>query len=148
MTGRISVSDTPLSIQGRGRANVHINRLGPPQFPGSGSLVTQFDLPQRAIRSGGENVINRPFRAEAIVPDGTYLVEGDLFTEAFVESSLFRDAVADSDFGRGNRGLIFSVTASPMSSVPEPITLLLFGTTAAGLGLARWRQQRRKQQQP
>ena len=30
--------------------------------------------------------------------------------------------------------------------VPEPTTLLLWGTTAAGLGLARWRQQRRKQQ--
>jgi hypothetical protein len=30
--------------------------------------------------------------------------------------------------------------------VPEPTTVLLFGTTAAGLGLARWRQRRRKQQ--
>jgi PEP-CTERM motif-containing protein len=30
--------------------------------------------------------------------------------------------------------------------VPEPATLFLFGTTAAGLGLARWRQRRRKQQ--
>ena len=30
--------------------------------------------------------------------------------------------------------------------VPEPTTLLLFGMTAAGLGLARWRQQRRKGQ--
>ena len=29
--------------------------------------------------------------------------------------------------------------------VPEPVTFLLFGTTAAGLGLARWRQCRRKQ---
>jgi hypothetical protein len=28
--------------------------------------------------------------------------------------------------------------------VPEPTTLLLFGTTAAGLGLARWRQRRRR----
>jgi hypothetical protein len=30
-----------------------------------------------------------------------------------------------------------------LSQVPEPTTLLLFGTTAAGLGLARWRQRRR-----
>jgi hypothetical protein len=29
-------------------------------------------------------------------------------------------------------------------ATPEPATLLLFGTTAAGLGLARWRRQRRK----
>jgi hypothetical protein len=28
--------------------------------------------------------------------------------------------------------------------VPEPVTFLLFGTTAAGLGLARWRQLRRE----
>jgi hypothetical protein len=32
-------------------------------------------------------------------------------------------------------------------TVPEPTTLLLFGTTMAGLGLARWRQRRRKQQE-
>lgn len=32
------------------------------------------------------------------------------------------------------------------SPTPEPTTLLLFGTTAAGLGLARWRQRRRKQE--
>jgi hypothetical protein len=28
--------------------------------------------------------------------------------------------------------------------VPEPATLMLFGTTAASLGLARWRQRKRK----
>jgi hypothetical protein len=40
-----------------------------------------------------------------------------------------------------------SVSATyELSPVPEPGTLLLVGTTAAGLGLARWRQRRRKQQ--
>lgn len=32
-----------------------------------------------------------------------------------------------------------------LTPVPEPTTLLLFGTTAAGIGLAHWRQRRRKQ---
>jgi hypothetical protein len=32
-----------------------------------------------------------------------------------------------------------------LEPTPEPATLLLFGTTAAGLGLARWRQRRRQQ---
>jgi len=31
-----------------------------------------------------------------------------------------------------------------LDPVPEPATLLLFGTTMAGLGLARWRRQRRE----
>ena len=45
---------------------------------------------------------------------------------------------------------VFSLIASPppgasfIEPVPEPTTLLLVGTTAAGLGLARWRQRRRK----
>ena len=33
-----------------------------------------------------------------------------------------------------------------LQPVPEPTTLLLFGTTAAGIGLARWRHRRRTQQ--
>jgi hypothetical protein len=40
-------------------------------------------------------------------------------------------------------------TSSPVggdiSATPEPATLLLVGTTAAGLGLARWRQRRKQQ---
>ena len=36
--------------------------------------------------------------------------------------------------------------SSDLAPVPEPATLLLFGTTTAALGLARWRQRRRKQQ--
>jgi hypothetical protein len=40
--------------------------------------------------------------------------------------------------------IIGAVAESP---VPEPTTLLLWGTTVAGLALARWRQAKRKEQQ-
>ena len=38
---------------------------------------------------------------------------------------------------------ITQVSVVPVGVVPEPTTLLLFGITAAGLGLARGRQRRR-----
>ena len=37
---------------------------------------------------------------------------------------------------------------SDLAPVPEPATLLLFGTTAGGLALARWRRSRQQRQQP
>lgn len=53
------------------------------------------------------------------------------------------------EHGRPLSNVIFTSESDPTlppAPVPEPTTLLLFGTTAAGLGLARWRQRRRKQQ--
>ena len=40
----------------------------------------------------------------------------------------------------GTYTIDFSSAAPLNTALPEPATLLLFGTTAAGLGLARWRQ--------
>ena len=48
----------------------------------------------------------------------------------------------------GPHSLIFTAEANGLAATPEPTTLLLFGTTAAGLAVARWKQRRRKHQQP
>jgi hypothetical protein len=39
-------------------------------------------------------------------------------------------------------------TSSDLAPVPEPATLLLFGSTAGGLALARWRRSRQQRRQP
>lgn len=39
-----------------------------------------------------------------------------------------------------NEHLWFDPNLEPVSATPEPMTLLLFGTTAAGLGFARWKR--------
>jgi hypothetical protein len=67
--------------------------------------------------------------------------------------NLFRDATGALsplptnnpflDFAFEGHDFVIKVT-SDISEIPEPTTLLLFGTTAAGLGLASWRQRRRK----
>lgn len=57
---------------------------------------------------------------------------------AFITGLTF---VADGDFTGTMTPLVIEV--SDLAPIPEPATFLLFGTTAAGLALARWR--RRKQ---
>jgi hypothetical protein len=71
---------------------------------------------------------------------------------AFTHSGTFPNAIDGSTafsfgpllaFTVDNPGL-WTSSATP-NPIPEPATILLFGTTAAGLGLARWRHRRRKQ---
>ena len=78
-------------------------------------------------------------------PDGT--AQGGAYTNwglgqpdnGGVQNFLLRGPGGWDDFN-GSQGYYVEFDV-----VPEPVTLLLFGTTAAGLGLARWRHRRRKQ---
>jgi trimeric autotransporter adhesin len=56
------------------------------------------------------------------------------FLDGFVDEVMFFD-----------RGLGADEILS-LAETPEPATFLLFGTTAAGLGLARWRRRRRRKE--
>lgn len=53
--------------------------------------------------------------------------------------------LARSDFGGGDSSPIDQGVVGP-AAVPEPTTFLLWGTTAAGLALARWRRRYRAAQ--
>jgi hypothetical protein len=44
---------------------------------------------------------------------------------------------------RGVHSLVFVAEASGLAATPEPTSLLLLGTTMAGLGLARWNKRRK-----
>jgi hypothetical protein len=46
--------------------------------------------------------------------------------------------------GFASAGTFLPPIPPPLAPIPEPMTLLLFGTTAAGLGLARWRRRGRE----
>jgi hypothetical protein len=78
------------------------------------------------------------FTKSTVSPDGkTITLEGGLIPPSTSFKPLFKtDPKADADVK----------VEGQISVVPEPTTLLLFGSTAAGIGLARWRQRRRKEQ--
>ena len=100
------------------------HNLGLVPFSLGGVGFHEITNPNYLMATGG-SFRNIPSSLGQICPDGPCY---DLLPQAHI------------DLAR-NSGLL----SSP-APVPEPTTLLLFGTTAAGLGLVRWRQRRLKQQ--
>jgi MYXO-CTERM domain-containing protein len=77
-------------------------------------------------------------------PNGTTFIS--LFSDALTAEGLPQpreiEDVTASDHGRPQHRTMFRIV-SPLEPVPEPATLVLWGTTMAGLGLAaRWRRRR------
>jgi len=80
------------------------------------------------------SVIVRFFR------DGDVLTTTPFFAENKGTASFEQTFHVDAPSGA--TGFADVVGVRPIPGTPEPTTLLLFGTTAAGLGLVRWRRRR------
>jgi hypothetical protein len=93
--------------------------------------LSQFDTATGVLVSGLPTAVS-------LLPGESLSLPFGSFDPTKYELALANVAVASSP------GDQFGVGAGAVA--PEPATLLLFGTTAAGLGLVRWRQRRRKQQ--
>jgi hypothetical protein len=66
------------------------------------------------------------------------------YTERDFPSLLATSSTTPLVFGFRNDPGFLHLDDVTLDPVPEPTTLIFFGTTAAGLGLARWRQWRQK----
>ena len=110
--------------------------------PFSLSVGHYFFVPQVELTGSGDFLWLSSIRP--IVPPGTSFAP-DL-------QSWTRDQQLDPDWLRVGTDIVGGTTfnaaftlAGDLTPVPEPATLLLFGMTAGGLGVARWRQRRRGQ---
>ena len=149
LVGRLDVSNRRLDPEARVGVSAEIATAFQPQIP-----LLEFSFNQTVFAPIPRIInVHRVLAKHAVLEDGIYTVHGSLHTFATVNTSLFRDGGAFSDFfptssrdsGDGFRVFVSAepipeVSAAP---VPEPTPLLIFGTTMAGLLVAaRWRQRK------
>jgi hypothetical protein len=78
-----------------------------------------------------------------------FLGFGESSREQLVASAIATLTLDKFDFGPrlfGGEKWLYDGIRYELSPTPEPTTLLLFGTTMAGLGLARWRRRKLKEE--
>ena len=108
--------------------------------------VRVFDL-DHPVGGVGDIVFDNSLSSQALGSNATSFVIPDGILQIgtnYAFSVTANDFESAATFGSfvSNRSETFS---DPFQPVPEPATLLLFGSTAAGLALARWRRSRGKQ---
>jgi hypothetical protein len=110
-----------------------------------GSPIGNFRIPFDRDAETKDITVHDTRLISGFLSDGIYAVQGGLQTVALIDGSFASLGSAFADFGFDpvdgvQGGLTVGLAAAP---TPEPTTLLLFGTTAAGIGLAaRYRKRR------
>lgn len=103
---------------------------------GYSALASEWDV--RALDSNG-NTIAQVGEPQGLFPATTFTLN----PASPISALVFERTTVNTIAGLNNP----PTDDWKLEPVPEPATLLLFGTTMAGLGLAsRWRQRRRKEQ--
>lgn len=137
-----------------------VTALGqPPQFSADLAFATflnphSFNIIYSNVQLFRDNNIANFGTDQVFDPTGTLVTsvptaftlspgESNTLSLGAVDVRKYQLALADAASASAPTDLFDVGTAG---AVPEPTSLLLFGSTAAGIGLARWRQRRRKQQ--